>query len=81
MEDPEKMINLVDPEQALVPVLKSRGCVQPKGQSLFCLPLFNPFMKPEIRSQMTMMMMPIAKKFGTPVFLKKSWKYSMVSIL
>ena len=44
-------------------------------------PLFNPFLKPEIRSHMTMMTMPMAEKFETPIFLKKSEKYSIVSII
>jgi hypothetical protein len=71
----------VDPEGTFVPALKSWVFMQSNDQSLFRFPFFNPFMKPETKSQITMMTMPIAKKLGTPVFLKKSWKYSTVSIL
>ena len=35
---------------------------------------------PEIKSHRTIKTMPMAKKFGAPIFLKKSEKYSTVSI-
>lgn len=38
-------------------------------------------MKPEMRSHRTIMTMPIARKFGAPILLKKSEKYSIVSII
>jgi hypothetical protein len=35
---------------------------------------------PEIKSHKTIKTMPMAKKLGAPIFLKKSEKYSTVSI-
>ena len=45
-----------------------------------CLPFFNPFRMPEIKSHRTIKTMPMAKKLGAPIFIKKSEKYSTVSI-
>lgn len=48
---------------------------------LFFFLLFKPLAKPEKRSQIKMITMPNAKKLGAPIFLKKSEKCSIVSMI
>jgi hypothetical protein len=49
-------------------------------RSFSCPPFLSPFLMPEIKSHKIRMTTPISKKFGVPILLNKSEKYSSGSI-